>query len=473
MRVWTVVVALTVALGMTAACDKAKDTATTEGVSKAATPKTVTKPAEAVPTKVVKSAQPAEAPAAKPVEAAKPAEVTAKKPAEATKKPVEAAKKPVEASKPAEVTAKKPAEVAQKPAAEATKKLIEVTTGKSLGATPAGLSACRLMRHAKSSAVKGKLIPTFMAAAKLMDPKNKAIVDDATAKKESCEDKDECGPQKAASVLTRMEDFGQVVLVKRAGGDGYWMFDNVWETFQVAVTHVFKPLGDTMRVGVNVPLYERVPFCEDGDEDDPENCTTATAEVGAHYTDHVIDPKTGTIVWTAFCELGESEVESGSDPKITREGDRYTYTSCTKGLPAVTFTAAHLATCPSPEANKLAEVKKHINRGRGAARKKQYADAIAHFDEALTVDPMSANAFAERGYAKYKAGKLKDAEKDLKAAIREASPSKKRFMGAVYYNLGLVAEASKDKKAALIAFTKSVENRPNKYAQKKLDALKK
>lgn len=83
-----------------------------------------------------------------------------------------------------------------------------------------------------------------------------------------------------------------------------------------------------------------------------------------------------------------------------------------------------------------------LGRGRNATRKKEYAAAIAAFDEALKHKPDDARALAERGYAALSAKEYEKARADLLAAKRLASDL--ALLSQIVHNLGLVEEAVGD-----------------------------
>ena len=116
----------------------------------------------------------------------------------------------------------------------------------------------------------------------------------------------------------------------------------------------------------------------------------------------------------------------------------------------------------SPAQDKLDEARK-------LTRAKDYTAAIAAFDAALALDPDLAAAYSGRGYARLLAGDLVKAKADLVAALthNDAAP----FQAAVYFNLGQIAEKSKDTAAARTAYTRSLELRPTKAVKTALAAL--
>ncbi len=100
--------------------------------------------------------------------------------------------------------------------------------------------------------------------------------------------------------------------------------------------------------------------------------------------------------------------------------------------------------------------------GRTQTRAKAYPEAIAAFDRALVHQPNHSKALAERGFAKLLAKDLEGARTDLERA-RQRTQDPER-LGPIWFNVGLVAEASGNPEGALRAFTLSNELRPSKAA---------
>lgn len=107
-----------------------------------------------------------------------------------------------------------------------------------------------------------------------------------------------------------------------------------------------------------------------------------------------------------------------------------------------------------------------IQAGRKQTAAKEYDAAIASFDEALKQLPDHPRALSGRGYARLLAGKLDEAEADLRKAL--AAPGTKKLEGAIAFNLGLVAEKRGDAELAKAQFALSNTLNPSKAAQEKL-----
>lgn len=113
-----------------------------------------------------------------------------------------------------------------------------------------------------------------------------------------------------------------------------------------------------------------------------------------------------------------------------------------------------------------------IEQGRKATRAKDYAGAIAAFDQALTKDAKSPEAYSGRGYAKLLAGDMAQAKADLEKALTLETKNA-GFQSAVWFNLGQIAEKAKDLTAAKAAYEKAAALKPSKAVQKALDRVSK
>lgn len=110
-----------------------------------------------------------------------------------------------------------------------------------------------------------------------------------------------------------------------------------------------------------------------------------------------------------------------------------------------------------------------LAEGRKATKEKRYTDAIAAFDAAIAASDKLARAWSGRGYAKLLAGEHEAAKADFdKALSLDATP---KFQAAVYFNLGELALAKKDRAAAKEAFTKANALSPSDAAKKQLERL--
>lgn len=107
-----------------------------------------------------------------------------------------------------------------------------------------------------------------------------------------------------------------------------------------------------------------------------------------------------------------------------------------------------------------------VQAGRAQTAKKDYAAAIASFDEALKQLPDHPRALSGRGYARLLAGELDAAEADLRRAL--AAPGTKKLESAIAFNLGLVAEKRGDQALARAQFSLANTLNPSKAAAAKL-----
>jgi len=107
-----------------------------------------------------------------------------------------------------------------------------------------------------------------------------------------------------------------------------------------------------------------------------------------------------------------------------------------------------------------------LKRGRSATIKKDYAAAIAAFDEALVAIPKEPRALAERGYAKLLAGDDSGARTDLWSARGRTKDEK--LGSQIWWNLGLLYERQKDEYAAHDAFAHAYALHPTLAAKAKL-----
>lgn len=137
------------------------------------------------------------------------------------------------------------------------------------------------------------------------------------------------------------------------------------------------------------------------------------------------------------------------------------------------FTAVPEAPWPKGEVSDTddapAPASAKLEQGRKLSRAGDLPQAIALFDEALKLDAGLASAWSERGYARLRAGDLVGARTDFEKALGlEAKPS---FQAAVWYNLGLLAEAEKQPDEARKAYLKSQALRDTKQVKAALEAL--
>lgn len=120
-------------------------------------------------------------------------------------------------------------------------------------------------------------------------------------------------------------------------------------------------------------------------------------------------------------------------------------------------------------AKDTAKAKKEAARGDQLTIQKNYGEAIAAFETAIAADDSYAQGHAGLGYAALLADNLDRAEPALKKALTLEAPDK--FKGAVWFNLGMLAQKRGDKAAARQAYQKADELRPSEAAKNRLKAL--
>ncbi|MCX5678944.1 MAG: tetratricopeptide repeat protein [Candidatus Omnitrophica bacterium] len=98
----------------------------------------------------------------------------------------------------------------------------------------------------------------------------------------------------------------------------------------------------------------------------------------------------------------------------------------------------------------------HYNLGFAYDKKGDLDKAILSFSKAVEIDPTLADAYYNRGFAYYKKGAFDNAITDYNKVI-EISPSS----ADAYYGLGLVYSHKGDLNKAIVNYTKAIEIRPN------------
>lgn len=93
----------------------------------------------------------------------------------------------------------------------------------------------------------------------------------------------------------------------------------------------------------------------------------------------------------------------------------------------------------------------HNGLGVLADRRAHYAEALAHYDEALRLEPKAAVVFNNRGYSRYLAGNLAGAEMDLREAIRLGAADR------AWLNLGKVQAKARQYGVAFKTFLETLD----------------
>ncbi|GMV40972.1 MAG: hypothetical protein AMXMBFR64_26880 [Myxococcales bacterium] len=117
-------------------------------------------------------------------------------------------------------------------------------------------------------------------------------------------------------------------------------------------------------------------------------------------------------------------------------------------------------------ATRLAAAKK---AGRAAAKAKDYTKAADELRKAVELDPNDPALLGELGWVLYLGGSLDPAEKATRQAIRTATTG--ASLGALYYNLGRIAEDRGDFTMASDHYRRSIALRPNETVSKRLEKL--
>jgi len=131
--------------------------------------------------------------------------------------------------------------------------------------------------------------------------------------------------------------------------------------------------------------------------------------------------------------------------------------------------AARARAMPADERARLRERSEHLARGRQLGRAGDHEGALAAFQAALVVAPHDVTVQCEAGYQALQLERYIVAETHLQMAIeRAASP---RTLAMCRYNLGRVEEAQDRLQEAERHYQVSVELRPNRIVQARLDEV--
>jgi len=169
---------------------------------------------------------------------------------------------------------------------------------------------------------------------------------------------------------------------------------------------------------------------------------------------------------------GRSTPPSATRPKPSAEAS--SAPASLPGTASAPSAAAAVASAPptvagEAESEDAVRLKKYwvaMGQGRVASVKKQYGQALAAFDRALTLLPDDARAYAERGYAQLLAKNYALARADFdRAVLRTEDP---KLLGQIWFNYGLTAEQEGRPDDAASAFARSNELNPSQAASEKI-----
>lgn len=110
-----------------------------------------------------------------------------------------------------------------------------------------------------------------------------------------------------------------------------------------------------------------------------------------------------------------------------------------------------------------------VNEGRALVKDGRIEEGIDKYEEALAIDPNYRPALGELGWAEFNAEHYDEAHAHSLRALDLAETDKQR--GMYLYNLGRIAEAREDTSEAIARYQVSLDKRPNKVVQARLDAL--
>jgi tetratricopeptide (TPR) repeat protein len=133
------------------------------------------------------------------------------------------------------------------------------------------------------------------------------------------------------------------------------------------------------------------------------------------------------------------------------------------------ISAARGAPTAAPTAEAKAAYAAALATGRKLAKKNDLQGAIVSFKAALAAIPDDGRALSELGMAAFHLKDLAQAEKWTRRAI--AMSTDPALQGASLYNLGRLEEERADKPAAIAAYKRSIEVRPNRVVRERLATL--
>lgn len=279
--------------------------------------------------------------------------------------------------------------------------------------------------------------------------------DEAAASKALCGDEGCPGGGVYVEYRTGMAIHGMIFPYD---GDGLWTIADLGWIGGAPACNIGEPV--VQHVGENlylVTLEERAGDVSPGADEYCANATEATSQL-------LLDLKTKQ--WLVIASnVGTS--------KLTVEGDRVRIAAC-DGL-KLDLTLDLLREGKGTVAGSAGSgtaAAKAVAIGRKLTKKKDWAGAIAAFNQALAADPATAadpgtaTVWSGLGYAQLGKGDLDDADWSFQKALAEGGPDK--FKAMVWYNRGLIAEKKKDKPAAKMAFENAHLLLPTKATAKKL-----
>lgn len=169
-------------------------------------------------------------------------------------------------------------------------------------------------------------------------------------------------------------------------------------------------------------------------------------------------------VMAELAKIGESHALGFS--KLTlAEADRQARVAAFAGVTAAPWPKEEV----SDDDGALDPARAQLDAGRSLTRSGDLAKAIAAFDAAIKIDDKLGSAWSGRCYAKLRAADHVGARADCQAAL--GLDPKPVFQAAVWFNLGLIAEATDKRDEALAAYKKSLALRDTKQAKAAITAL--
>lgn len=135
----------------------------------------------------------------------------------------------------------------------------------------------------------------------------------------------------------------------------------------------------------------------------------------------------------------------------------------------VTASATAETKKPKPTIASVKDARHALAEGRSLAKAKKWPEAIVHYEAALKLAPSDSEILSELGYALYFTKDYAGAERINHQAI--AAGGKRGTTASVWYNQGLVHQATGDREKAKAAFQESLALRSNKTVLAAFTAL--